>query len=187
MDDTALVRLARQGDEDSLERLYEIHRERVFRLACLYSRSPEDAEDILHETFIKAFLRIRFFRERPGASFGAWLNRICVNHARDVSRKQSREKIDRRFSPEDCNGRLASGDMSPVKSAELEQASRFIQDALQKLTAKQRLVFDLKYIQHWRLEEIAALSRCGVSNIKNQLCRSRAKLRKHLSGLLEDS
>ena len=170
-----------------MARLYENHRERIFRVACLYSQSQEDAEDILHETFIKAFRGIKSYKEIKGASFVTWINRICINHALDHLRKKKREMVNHHFSPKEMGINVESGDISPDKSAEMTQILGLIQKAVQKLTPKQQVIFDLRYTQHWSIEEIAGLSKCSISNVRNQLFRSLAKLRKHLAHVLEES
>ncbi len=187
MDERAVIKQAQRGDENALAKLYENHREQIFRLACLYSQSQEDAEDILHETFIKAFRSIKSYKEIEGVSFVTWINRICINHALDHLRKQKREMVNHRLSLEEMGIHVESGDNSPDKSAEMTQILRLIQKAVHKLTPKQQVIFDLRYTQHWSIEEIAELSKCSMSNVKNQLFRSLAKLRKHLAQVLEES
>jgi len=84
MHDAATIALAREGDRDSFRRLYEEHRERVYRTAYRYCRSPQDAEDVMQETFIKAFKRLDTYDLRASTSFSSWLLSICINASIDM-------------------------------------------------------------------------------------------------------
>src|ERR1700757_3900640 len=77
--DEALVAAAKRGDELAFERLVRRHRPRIFALALRYARVREDAEDIVQQTFQKAFVYLHRFQGK--SSFSTWLSRIAINEA----------------------------------------------------------------------------------------------------------
>lgn len=90
-DEAALVAQAQVGDEDAFARLYNQYGRHVYRLAFTLTHDRTDAEDVLQDTFLKAFLHLREFRKE--SSFSTWLTRIAVNEAlarlrRSTGRKQ---------------------------------------------------------------------------------------------------
>lgn len=83
-DDAAAVALARDGNEEGFQVLVERHSRHVFRLACRMTGKPEDAEDVVQETFIRAFRQLSRFEAR--SNFSTWLYRIAYNCAIDFIR-----------------------------------------------------------------------------------------------------
>src|SRR5215469_16962109 len=77
--DEALVASAKEGDEKAFEILVRRHRPQVFALALRYTRVHEDAEDIVQQTFQKAFVFLRKFQGK--SSFLTWLTRIAINES----------------------------------------------------------------------------------------------------------
>jgi len=186
MNEEVILLQAKEGHEDAFRKIYKNHRERIYRLAYRYTRSIQDAEDIMQETFIKAFKSIQMFKNFNNSSFTAWLNRICINCAINYLRKMKRRKMNQVYSLSEMVIEPESQDVSPETSAQTEQILRLIQRAIQKLSPKQRIIFDMRYAQHWNIKEIAQTMDCSESNIKTQLFRSVAKLRKQLGPLWEE-
>src|SRR5260221_7299934 len=87
-DDAAEVARARAGDEGAFRALVERHSRAVFRLAYRMTGNEHDAEDVVQETFLKAYRRMAQFESR--AQFGSWLHRIAANCAFDLLRARSR-------------------------------------------------------------------------------------------------
>jgi hypothetical protein len=113
MTEEMIVVLAREGHRDAFRRLYETHREGVYRTAYRYLRSVEDAEDILQETFIKAFSRIRTFDFHVSSGFYPWLISICINSAIDHLRRRERRAEKKYVSFYDLPQELAAANPSP--------------------------------------------------------------------------
>lgn len=174
------VVLAKEGDREAFRRLYEEHRERVFRTACRYTASRQDAEDILQETFVKAFARIRTFDFRISPSFASWLAAICVNTALDDLRRRGRRMGSKHISLADLPADLPAGDPSPEAGAARRLAVARIRETLRVLSPGQRTVFDMRFTEHLDIREIAAALGCGESSVKTQLARALAKLRSTL-------
>ena len=89
-DDKLLILLAKQGNESAFRELYENHYEMIYRLSYRYVKNRSDAEDILQETFIKAFKAIQKFDFSISSNFSAWIYQICVRCSYDFHRKRKK-------------------------------------------------------------------------------------------------
>lgn len=177
MKDHVAILLAREGNEDAFRRLYDDNRERIYRIAYRYTRSVDDAQDVMQETFVKAFKRIETFSFRGDSSFSTWLGSICVNCSIDHLRKRQRRKMDSTISLEDLTIDPEASDESPEQAAEMEETIRLIKNAAERLTPKQRVIFDLRYSQHLSIREISELLNCNENSVKTHLSRSVRKLK----------
>ena len=186
MNEKTTIELARAGNEAAFRELYGTYREGIYRLAYRYTRSQPDAEDIMQDTFIKAFKGIRSFRAEETSSFAAWLNRICVNCSISYLRKQKSRKMDRTVPLSEILVEPDAGGPAPDDQTHAGQMLLLITKAVQKLSARQRVVFDLRFAQQQNIKEIAEYLGCSESNVKTQIFRSLAKLRKHLEPILEE-
>src|SRR5262249_40160938 len=88
--DAALVARAREGDQDAFRVLVERHSHALFRLTYRMTGNEHDAEDLVQETFLRAYRRMGKFESR--ANFSTWLHRIAANAAIDLLRKQGRQQ-----------------------------------------------------------------------------------------------
>ena len=157
MSDELTVALAREGNRDAFRRLYEDHREQVYRTAYRYSRSAQDAEDIMQETFIKAFSGLRSFDPRGSAGFSAWLVSICINAAIDALRRRERRVEKRGVSLSDLPREIAASNPSPEDAAVRRQALERIRESLRILSPRQRVVFDLRYDRHMDVKDLSLI------------------------------
>jgi RNA polymerase sigma-70 factor (ECF subfamily) len=147
-------------------------------------RFKEDAEDIMHETFIRAFRNIHSFDLNIGAGFGAWINRICVNCAIEHLRKHKNRKphqLDALAGHQ--GGEPRDSGPTPEESAADSQTRRRLYEALEVLTPKQRTIFNLRYSQNMDVKEVAECLRCSESTVKTQHMRAVSKMRKRLRPL----
>src|SRR5262249_32115010 len=117
-DEAQAVARARAGDQEAFRLLVEGHSRAVFRLAFRMTGNEHDAEDVVQETFLKAYRKLGAFEER--AQFGSWLHRIAANCAYDLLRARARhdERLDRSEGP-DGERTLSgpAGDPSPQRRA----------------------------------------------------------------------
>lgn len=181
--DRSLILLAKQGNESAFRELYENHYDKIYRLAYRYTKSQQDAEDIMQETFIKAFKGINKFDFDISTNFSAWIYQICVNCSYDYHRKRKKRKTDHTSSLSDVHWEPESQDSSPEKTAITNQAILRMNSALELLSPKQRIIFDLRHRQHKALKDISDRLHCSPSTVKKQLERAIAKLRNQLEPL----
>lgn len=174
------VILAKEGHPDAFRRLYEENGRRIYRLAFRHTQSQQDAEDIMQETFIKAFKHIHTFNFKLSNSFSAWLNTICLNCTIDHFRRQRSKHQHRQVSLTDLYSELQTHNPSPEKTLETGQAAEHIRDALAVLPPKQRLIFEMRYHQQIPIKDIASDLQCSQSTVKTQIFRAQRRLRKTL-------
>ena len=180
MNEEMIILLAKEGDPAAFRQLYDANFERIFRLAYRYTRSQEDAEDVLQETFINAFKGIKGFNFDLNTSFSTWLSRICINAAIGFLRK----KKSRRADQTDLLSSLAQeppdlGD-SPERAALMKQSVSKVKEALEQLSPRQRIIFDMRYIRDFPVKDIAEEMRCSQSSVKKHLHRAVTRLRKEM-------
>ena len=180
MNEEMAIVLAKDGHSDACRHLYDQNRERVFRMAYRYARSLEDAEDILQETFIKAFRGIGKFHFRSGSSFSSWITRICIHCSIEHLRKTKRVRLAESIPVQHLALEPASTGVNPEKSIETNQRKDYLNSVLNCLAPKQRLIFDLRFRDHLAVRDIAAHLSCSESTIKTQLSRAVAKLKRRL-------
>lgn len=186
MTDEQAVLLAREGHENAFRELYERHRAGVYGLAYRYARSAQDAEDILQETFIKAFKGIRKFGVSGNPSFAPWIKRICFHRCIEHMRRRQRRKEGQTMSLSEFRDGLATDEVSPERSADVRLLVGKILQALGGLSPKQRIIFDMKYLENREIPEIAETLGCSKSAVKTHLSRAAAKLRDDLTPIMED-
>ncbi len=181
--DELVILLAKEGKESAFRELYENNYAMIFRLAYRYTKSQQDAEDIMQETFIKAFKSIKSFDFNVSANFSAWIYQVGLRCTLDYLRKRKRRKIGQTESLSDLPVEPETHDSSPEKSAIASQTIARVKNALHTLAPKQRVIFDLRHLQHMAIKEIAEHLQCSQSTVKTQLQRAVLKLRQNLEPL----
>ena len=171
---------AQDGNSRAFERLYQRHSSRVYALCLRMTGNPAEAEDLLQDTFVMVFRKIRTFR--GDSAFSTWLHRIAVNLAlMRMRRKSSSEtSLQESSDPEsDHPGHLEQLAVSDTFLAgSLDRLN--LQRALQKLRPFQKLVVVLHDIQGYKHIEIAKMMDWSIGNSKSRLHRARARLRELL-------
>jgi RNA polymerase sigma-70 factor (ECF subfamily) len=188
MDEAALIRTAREGDENSFRRLFDAHNGRIFGLAYIHLRNRVDAEDVLQETFIRAFRFLPSFDTDRNTDFGVWLNRICVHCSIDALRRKKRQNA-RPLEGETLNT-LHSGipEDDPERVARGREIRLRIGQALDRLSPRQRMIFTLRHDMGYSIREIAASMSLTEGGVKKHLFRAVEALKVRLRRFaLEDS
>ena len=174
-------RLAR-GERDALQPLMERHHRRVYRIALAYLRNPDDALDVVQETFVRAFEHEG--RWNAGSEVGPWLTRIAVNQSIDRYRREKRRRETLEpLETGDHDERLDSGEVSPELLAHGHELGARIARALRALPERQRAVFVLRHYEERSLEEIGSLLGIRLGTVKSSLHRATYELRRRLRGV----
>src|SRR5687768_5310730 len=113
--DADAVAKAKAGDRDGFRLLVERHSRSVFRLAFRMTGNEQDAEDIVQETFLKAYRQLKNYEAR--SSFGTWLYRIASNCSLDLVRSRRRHDEHQDRSEPDGVLRVPTGDPQPDRLA----------------------------------------------------------------------
>ena len=181
--DVAAVRLARAGDSRAFRLLVERHSRPVFRLAYRVTGNQQDAEDVVQETFLRAWRQLGRFESR--SSFGTWLHRITVNCALDHVRQRPRHVQlacdDSR--PEDLAapaGPSAGEAPSPDRLAFSAEVRQRVASALGELSPAERTAFVLRHFEGHSIEEIGRTLGLRTSATKHSIFRAVQKMRRAL-------
>jgi RNA polymerase sigma-70 factor, ECF subfamily len=183
-DEAALVARAKDGDADAFSELVSHYDRRVFRMAKQITQNDEDAEDVLQETFLKAYSHLDNFQ--GNSKFYTWLVRIAVNEALMKLRKRRSDKtvpIDEPIDTgEDVVAReIAVWDENPEDTYSREELGRILDEAVQSLKPAYRTVFILRDIEEMSIEETAEALNLSISAVKSRLLRARLQLREKLT------
>ena len=183
--DAELAARARGGDEAAFEELFRRHRRRVALIASRFFRERQQIEEVVQESFTKAFFALGDFTNRRDASFAAWLARISFNACYDELRRQKRR-------PEG-----ALEDLTEEEAAALRGGARAGADAeglavsrdlaaklLARLSPEDRLVLVMLDVEGLSVAEIAGLTGWTASKVKVRAHRARAHLRRVLERFL---
>lgn len=192
LSETELVELARRGDETAIRLLIERNNQRLFRAARSVLRNDGEAEDVVQETYVKAFTALASFR--GDASFSTWLTRIALNEA--VSRVRRRkstsalEAIDQAVSADAGLVSLFPLSLAPLP-ADMEAARsemrQLLETAIDGLPEGFRTVFVLRDIEGLSTEETAEHLKLKPETVKTRLHRARRMLRVVLEAELRGS
>jgi RNA polymerase sigma-70 factor (ECF subfamily) len=183
--DAELAARARDGDEPAFEELFVRHRRRVALIASRFFRERHQIEEVVQESFTKAFFALGEFTNRRDASFAAWLARISFNACYDELRRQKRR-------PEGALSELTEeetaslrGRLRGERDAESEAVSRDLAaKLLARLSPEYRLVLVMLDVEGLSVAEIANLQGWTVSKVKVRAHRARAHLRRVLERFL---
>ena len=182
--DEVLVSAAKNGNQRAFEVLVERHQQRMLAFARRYTRVREDAEDVVQQTFQKAFIHLNKFQGK--SSFSTWLTRIAINEALMLLR---RGHVLREIPVDDSydHGTAASAmemlDASPDPEASYLQRERaqILSETLGNLRPGLRLAIELRELAELSTEETARIMGVSVAAVKARIFHARKKLRRQLS------
>jgi len=180
--DREAVAGARAGDTEAFRTLVDRYSHKVFRLGYRMTSNEHDAEDVVQETFLRAYRALDQFESR--ADFGTWIFRIAANAALDLMRKRQRHEESR--SPLDPGGsedspELPSADPTPERLMFSAEVSDKVSRALAGLSAVERTAFVLRHYEGMSIEEIGGVLELKESATKNTIFRAVQKLRRELA------
>ena len=182
--DDALVAAAAAGDEDAFAKLFERHRRQVARIAGRFFSQVEQIEDIIQDSFTKAFFALGTYHGTHAASFKAWLTQIAVNSCYDQLRRTRRRPPEAFIDINDNESQaLAIQLRAASTSADAERAAisrDLAAKLLARLSAEDRLVLTLLDVEGFSVAEIAEMTTWSVSKVKVRAHRARAHLRRIL-------
>src|SRR5215467_3832979 len=189
IDDTSLIREAQRGNRAAFEVLVRHYDQSVLRLAFHLTGSESDAQDIYQEAFLKAYKNLGSFRFE--CSFYTWIYRIVTNLCLDHLRKKSVRKEDAPVAKDaeggeyDLLDQVADGraGANPERDLMRRQLGARIAGALEKLTPRERMVFELKHYHGLKLRTVGEILHTTEETAKNTLFRATQKLRGALADM----
>jgi len=175
------VALAKAGDRGAMHELYERNRSRIYSLAYRYAGNVADAEDILQDTFIKAFQSLQKCQLNENSYFATWLYRIAVNCSLDHFRRRRRHKDNVELSENLAAAAGNEEDATPESEYVRNESASQVRRGLERLTERKRMVVVLRHYQQLKIGEIAETMGCSQGSVKKQLFRALGQLKKELS------
>jgi len=174
--DFILIDKLQKGDLDALEQLMQLYRDDLFKLAYRYLGRREDAEEILQDTFLRAFQKIGTFQRK--SSIGTWLYRICINLC--ITKKKSNQRTAQTISltPDESTNSVA---FEPAIKNAPDPAhfdlQKIMQHSIARLKPIEGMIVTLYYMQGYSCSEISEIVDKRINTVKTHLSRARQKLK----------
>src|SRR5262252_952662 len=150
----AVLARARQGDSEAFRSLVERHSRSAFRLAYRMTGNEQDAEDVVQESFLRAYRQLGRFESR--ANFGTWLYRIVANCSVDLMRARQARHDQSRGESLDGAAEVPAGDLpGPERLARSAEIAARVRAALGDLSPLERAAFTLRHYEGRSIEEIS--------------------------------
>lgn len=176
--DSAQVAATKKGEGQAFESLMSRYQARIFAVAFRITRSREDAQDVVQQSFHKAFVHLDTFQGK--ASFSTWLTRIAINEAlMYLRRKRALSEIsleDMKSESESFPTEIPDKAKGPAELYEQNEAKRILSRAINRLSLESRTALALR-LEERSVEEVAEILGVGVRSLKARLFRARKKLR----------
>ena len=182
--ESELIKLAIAKDTNAFNQLMEKYEQQIYRVTRNITKNHEDAEDVMQNTFFKAYAKLNQFQ--GNSKFSTWLTRIAVNESLMCLRKHKQNNtvsIDENLETEDGPMRFdfAENKPNPEQACVHSELRKALNEAVLELSPKLRSVFNLRNIEDLSTGETAKA--LGISNTttKSRLLRTKLKLRPKLS------
>jgi RNA polymerase sigma-70 factor, ECF subfamily len=177
--DAATVAMARGGDSEAFRALVERHSRAVYRLAHRMTGNPSDAEDVVQETFLKAYKQLGRFESR--ANFGTWLHRIAVNCSIDLIRSRPHRETGHDAEDLDAIGGADATSDTVQRTPERLMLSTEVQEritsAMSALSHRERAAFVLRHFEGHSIEDISRSLGLKTNATKHSIFRAVRKMR----------
>jgi RNA polymerase sigma-70 factor (ECF subfamily) len=180
-EDAQLVEEALGGNQLSFQLLIERYQDRIFALARHYTRSAVEVEDIVQDTFLKAYRRLQTFQRQ--SSFSTWLYRIAVNTALDFLKRMGRSPVqaveDPELSASPVRAQAGSGVSIAAPDARMrrEEIARITAEVLAELPEIFRTVLVLREFEDMPYQEMADVLGISIGTVESRLFRARARFK----------
>lgn len=184
--DYQLILNAQKGDKQAFEELVYKYDRHVLGIARSYKNCEDDAKDIYQEVFMRVYRGLDSFQFK--SEFSTWLFRIttnvCLTHK---SRKRDHESIDKEIMSEDESGKTLAetlpGDDNVERATVNKDLLGYIRSAMELLPNKQKMVFSLRYLEDYKIKEIAEIMQCTEGAVKSYLFAATHKMRTKLKNI----
>jgi RNA polymerase sigma-70 factor (ECF subfamily) len=185
VDEARLIEEVRSGNTEAFDYFVRKYQPRITRVAFRMLRDTGEADCAAQESFLRAFVNIREFRE--GSTFETWLTRICINWCKDRLKRRRlvlyfhqapRDDEDDEAGPRDATPHAGP---SPERRALSREIRERLSEAMTALSPRQRTIFLLKHFEELSIPEIAEVMSLDIGTIKSHLFRAAHKMRERLA------
>lgn len=185
--DAAVVAQVLAGDRDSFRVLMDRHSRSIYKVAYRMTANQQDAEEIVQETFLRAYKSLQRFESR--SSFSTWIYRIAVNRALDfLSARKPGETYQITENPDyqdrEKEVQVPSNNPGPDRMLLSQEAKTKIAKALEKLSPVERVAFTMRHMEGQSIEEIGKALNVKTNAAKNTVFRAVQKLRQQLEPIM---
>jgi len=177
------VAQARAGDPEAFRQIVESHSRKIFKTAFRLTGTEENADDVVQETFLRAYRNLHRFDAR--AQFGTWLYRIAINCSMDLMRKESRRAARETTEDKVEIADLATDDPRPDRLAASSELGRAVSAVLKELSPTERTAFVLRHFEGYSSVEIGRMLGIRSGATRNAVFRAVRKLRSALEPMVE--
>lgn len=179
-EETQLIDLAVQGDRNAFTALVEMNQERLFASMIQVTGSPDEAEEVVQEAFIRAFLKLDTFQRN--SQFFTWLYRIAFNSAL-TRKRRNRARVSLDHWREN-NGLEVTDTADAVDEPMLRQERvNLVRAAIQILSEDHRNILVLREMQERSYEDIAEILEISIGTVRSRLSRARNQLKVTLEAM----
>ena len=163
-----LIEACKKGDQKAQFEIYQLYYLAMYNTSLRIVRDPDDAEDVMQESFLKAFAKLKTYRGE--VSFGAWLKRIVINKALDFLRlKKERLSLDE-------VGEIEEIPDNPPETMEVAYQAETIKRAIYSLPEGYRIVLSLILLEGYDHEEVSEILNISNATSRTQYHRAKKKL-----------
>jgi RNA polymerase sigma-70 factor (ECF subfamily) len=186
--DSVAVAKVKAGDGDAYRVLVDRHSRSVFRLAYRMTGNEQDSEDVVQETFLRAYKQLHRWEAR--SSFSTWLYRIAANYSLDLVRSKKRHgevamnETPAADEPTEVVHALPSLSPGPDRLLLSGEVQKCVSDTLNGLSQQERTAFVLRHFEGQSIEEISAALGLSGNAAKHSIFRAVQKLRRALEPLV---
>jgi len=181
-EDAEMIREALAGSQEAYTRLMKKYHNPIYSLIYRMIRDKEEIEDLTQETFIKAFASLKNFNDEY--AFSTWLYKIASNNCIDYIRKRKLKtySIDKPMESEDDDYAYELSDSTYEADRHIieEQQKALIQEAIDSLPEKYRIVIVMRHTEEKSYEDIAEILGLPLGTVKAHIFRARELLNKYL-------
>jgi len=182
VDDTIIVGKALNGDQEAYTLLLKKYRGAIYSLVFKMIKNKEEAEDLVQETFIKAFAALSSFNDEY--AFSTWLFKIASNNCIDFLRKKRLQTLSIDKPTQSKDGQMPKEYPDPIINPEMQlietEKSCIIDIAIDSLPKKYRIAIIMRHKEEKSYEEISEALDIPLGTVKARIFRAREKLKKYL-------
>jgi RNA polymerase sigma-70 factor (ECF subfamily) len=181
-EDSALVEAARAGDRAAFSSLFERHHRRVFAMCSRLLRDAAEVEDAVQQTFLEGWRSLHRFEGR--SRFSTWITRIAIHTCLGFRRRLKRLFVSDEPPEDGGTGDLGWGTppMAPDEGAVHARRRRAVDEVLQRLSAKKRVVFVLAELEGMTAPEISRILEVPDATVRTRLFHARKEFLRHAQG-----
>jgi RNA polymerase sigma factor (sigma-70 family) len=176
--DSELIDKIIQGDKRLYEGIIRKYNQRLYRIARAFIKNEDEIEDVMQETYIKAYQHLKQFEGK--SQFSTWITRILINQANHSLNKEKRVKSHIVTSSEDIPDIKPSSELTPDQNLMNDEMKKYLEQAIDELPDSLRSVYIMREIEGLSVNETSEALSISIENVKTRLHRAKSTLKDSL-------